>query len=203
MMGRASVSDEHGMPDEYRDDAALIAGVRRGDHAAYERLFRTFAPAMFRIAYGYVRSEDLAKDVVQDVMLSIWRGRDAWEVTGSIQAYLHAATRKRALKMLGADARAHKHESTFELEDVFPGMGQREAGADAAAEAHELVLAIGRAVEGLPERYRRVLLLRAKEQMTYPEIAAALDMPVKTVKTQARRGLERLQRTLRAYFPNL
>lgn len=202
-MGRARLLDEHGTPDEHADDAALVAGVRQGDHATYERLFRAFAPGMFRVAFGYVRSDDLAKDVVQDVMLSIWRNRDVWEVTGSVQAYLHAATRKRALKMLVSDARAHKHESAFVQEDVSPGMGQPQEGVDTEAEAHELVLAISRAVEGLPERYRRVLLLRAKEQMTYSEIAALLEIPVKTVKTQARRGLERLQRVLRAYFTNL
>jgi len=185
------------------DDRVLVDGLRNNDHAAYEQLFRAYAPAMFRIAYSYVRSEDLAKDVVQDVMLSIWKNRASWEVTGTVQAYLQSATRKRALKMLVADSRAQRHERVFELEDVAPGMSQREPGADAATEAHELVLAIGEAVGRLPERYRRVLLLRAKEQMTYPEIAALLDLPVKTVKTQARRGLERLQRVLRVYFPTL
>jgi RNA polymerase sigma-70 factor (ECF subfamily) len=183
------------------DDQALVARVRAGEHAAYETLFRTYAPALFRVAYGYVRSDDVAKDVVQDVMLAIWKNRTRWQVTESVQSYLHAATRKRALKALVADSRAQKHEAAFALEDDAPGMGHDVSSPDAQAESRELIGAVVGAVERLPERYRRVLMLRAEAQMTYPEIAALLGLPLKTVKTQARRGLERLQRMLKPYFP--
>lgn len=182
------------------DDRACIAEIRRGNPAAFENLFRTHAQALFRIAYRYVRSADVADDILQDVMLSVWKNREHWEITGTVQAYLHAATRKRALKVLLTEGRTQKHEDAFALEDDAPGMGHHADQPDIQAETHELTAAIADAVATLPERYRRVLMLRAAEHMTYPEIAALLGLPLKTVETRARRGFERLQSVLKPYF---
>ncbi len=182
-------------------DQHIVASIRQGDHVAFAALFKTFAPLLYRIAFSYLRSDATAKDIVQDIMFSFWKNRQTLIITETLHAYLTSATRKRALKVLVSTSRSDKYVEAYSWEDDIPGMGQHTDDPERQVETNDVTVAIIDAVEKLPERYRRVLMLRATEQLSYPEIAELLGLPLKTVKTQARRGMERLQRVLARYFP--
>ena len=86
--------------DALDDDAALAARVRAGDGAAFETLFREYFARLASLAYSYVRSREIAEELVQDTLLSIWKGRAAWDVEGHVRQYLYAAVRHRAISHL-------------------------------------------------------------------------------------------------------
>src|SRR5258707_12880651 len=78
-------------PDE------LLDRLRRGDEAAFDVIFRTWYPSLVRSAESIVRSRAVAAEVVQDVMLELWRRREKLAAEGSPEAYLFQSTRHRAL----------------------------------------------------------------------------------------------------------
>jgi RNA polymerase sigma-70 factor (ECF subfamily) len=78
-------------------DAALVRRVRRGDTTAFESLFRAYATPLRAFACRVVHEHDVARELVQDVFLSIWIKRRTWVVQGSVSTYLFRAIRNRAL----------------------------------------------------------------------------------------------------------
>jgi len=67
------------MPRSGDDEAALIALLRNGDEAAFACLVDLHTPAMLRVARGYVRSHDVAEDVVQETWIALLKGIDGFE----------------------------------------------------------------------------------------------------------------------------
>jgi RNA polymerase sigma-70 factor (ECF subfamily) len=78
-----------------------------------------------------------------------------------------------------------------------PGMGAIPPSADAAVQSEEARTLIDRAVATLPEPYRQVLALRSEHQLSYPEIAAVLQIPLKTVESRVTRAFRTLREALR------
>jgi RNA polymerase sigma-70 factor (ECF subfamily) len=197
------------VPDE---EASLVARIRAGDESAFQALYLKHHDGLWRFAYAYVRSRDVAEELVQDVFLSLWDARVSWEVTTRARAWLYAAVRHLALNHLRHErvvARAHG-------EGTAPGgagrasdargdsahariesstMGAPPAGQHEAVEARELDDAIARAIAELPERRRIAMTLRWKEDMSSLEIATVLGTTPEAVRvllTRARSDLSAL-----------
>lgn len=56
----------------------IVTGVRNRDKRVFEIIFNQFSPSMFSIALRYLRDQDEAQDIVQDVFLNLWRTRKTW-----------------------------------------------------------------------------------------------------------------------------
>src|SRR5215210_4995292 len=76
--------------------ADWIQPLRKGDPAAFESLFRAFAPGLCTFVARYVDSRTVAEDLVQDLFLTIWRKRENIEIDGTVDLYLFGAARNRA-----------------------------------------------------------------------------------------------------------
>ncbi|HUP88063.1 MAG TPA: sigma factor, partial [Longimicrobiales bacterium] len=81
-------------------DQELLTELRRGSEDAYDVIFRTYYARMVHFAAGMLGEAATAEEVVQDVMLELWRRRTTLTVETSLQAYLFRATRNRALNHL-------------------------------------------------------------------------------------------------------
>jgi RNA polymerase sigma-70 factor (ECF subfamily) len=178
-------------------DEQLVARVRAGDEAAFEALYVAHHEALWRFAYGYVRSREVAEELVQEVFLALWSARAGWEVRTRVRAWLYAAVRHQALNHL-------RHERL--AVPILRGDGSRggstavamgEAPPDAheAVEAHELDDVVQRALDGLPERRRVAMTLRWKHDLSAIEIAHVLGTSPEAVRvllTRARQDLSAL-----------
>ena len=182
------------------DDAALLAGIRAGEEASFELLFRSYYGRLHLYAEGYVRSPEVAEDLTVEVFARIWERRADWEVHGSIRAYLYAAVRNEALmhvrrrRML---ARMHS-DPAFDLRP--PGMGAPGPAPDASLEAEELTLAVEAAIARLPERSREAFVLHRKHGLSYAEVAAAMGISPRTVEVHVSRALKALRVNLKGFF---
>jgi len=197
----AAPDDAHAAPPDAASDDALAAGVRSGDGASFEALFRRYYAPLHAFARGYVGTAEAAEDVVHDVFLRIWARRDAWVVRASVKSYLYAAIRNHALD----DRRRRRPEvewcepagPTDDGDDVAP----LHASADAALLTSETHDAVECAVAALPGRTRRTFLLSREHGLTYGEIAAVMNVSVKTVETQIGRALKALRAALAGHAP--
>lgn len=177
------------------DDRELLERLRgsEGAEAAFDTIFRTWYAPLVRAAEAMLRDRAAAEEVVQEMMLALWRRRETLEVDESLRAYLYRATRNRALNHL----RRQRVEQRGE-----PYVADRGAAApiaDAALGERELAEAIRDAVGSLPPRCREVFELSRAHGLTYAEIATTLEISVKTVEVQMGKALRVLRERLAAW----
>ncbi|MCC6406636.1 MAG: sigma-70 family RNA polymerase sigma factor [Planctomycetes bacterium] len=152
--------------------------------------------ALRRLSAGLARREDARDDLVQDTLL---RALLAPPPTLSWR-WLAATLRRRSIDHARRAERRERHELATEPDPVAPS-------AEDIALQLELQSELNAAVRALREPYQRVVYLRFIEDRTPTEIAHALGVPVKTIKTQLARGLaelrERLERRYGRGLPGL
>lgn len=179
------------------DDASILTGIRNGDVAAFEAIFRAYHPRLCSFALRYVNDPHIAQDVVQDLFLNLWQKRRRLEVRTSLRAYLFAALRNRLLNK----------SASLKVEQKWFQQGELEGLAIAdAAPLSDTLLATGdtttivrAAVDSLPPGCRAVVRLRFEEDMSYAEIADALGIAPKTVENH----LARARKLLRDRLPDV
>src|SRR5690349_14372169 len=93
--------------------AALVARLHADDERALSDLMDTQYDDVVALAYHYVRTSDVARDIAQDVFISVWERRRQLRADGNIPAYLRRATRNLALTLLARDASAARLEDSL------------------------------------------------------------------------------------------
>ena len=165
------------------------------DEVAFERLCLEHRPAMLKAADGILRDPGAAEDVVQDVLLQVWRRPEAYDpARAPLRSYLVTMSRSRALDRWRA--RASNAAAVVRAE--------REARVHATAEesAADQVLRrdragrLLRALEDLPPCQRQALLLAYGRGLSAPEVATVAGIPVGTAKSRMRLGLRRARLVL-------
>lgn len=141
------------------------------------------------VAYAcqYLRSEEDAREAVQDVFLGVWNNREHLQLDDSLKPYLFTATRNKALNYLNK-----RRLPAVSMEDtpVYASEGPR---VEAVMEAEELRAVIFDEVRRLPERCREIFLLSRRESLSNREIAERLAVSEKTVENQMTIALKRLR----------
>lgn len=177
------------------DDRGLVERVRAGDSAAFDAIFRQFYAHLVGYVQSLLRDEAAAEEVVQDIMLELWRRRASLTPDLSLKAYLFQSARNRAFNH-ARHARIVRHSEPLLLHEQSPPQP-----ADAEMAGEELSTAIRNAVAELPPRCREIFELSRVDGLRYSEIAAALGISVKTVETQMGKALQVLRRRLAAWRP--
>ena len=178
------------------DERELLDRLRRGDAAAFEAIFRQwYAPLVATIA-ALLRDRGPAEEVVQDVMLELWRRRETLMLEQSLRAYLFQASRNRALNYLRRLRVESRGEPTIAA--TLPTPDQ----ADSDVREDELRAAIQAAIGGLPDRCREVFELSRIHGLKYAEIATSLGISVKTVEAQMGKALRVMREKLAPWLPS-
>ena len=166
-------------------DASSSLGARlaAGEEGAITECYAALGPMVL----GYLRRfvpRDEAEDVLQRVYYEVWRNRDRYDPTRSLEAWVLGIARKRAIDLL-----RRRHANVVPIEELrdLAGDDGREL-AERYARANEVRGALAR----LPREQREVLTLAYFGDLTQTEIAERLGVPLGTVKARAFRGLRRL-----------
>lgn len=138
-------------------------------------------------AHRYLRSEEDAREAVQDVFLGVWNNRGHLQLDEGLRSYLFTATRNKALNYL-----EKRRIEAVPLEAVYQ-QESRNPGVEEQLQADELQAVIYDEVNRLPERCREVFLLSRSEGLSYKEIAERLSLSEKTVENQISIALKRLR----------
>jgi RNA polymerase sigma-70 factor (ECF subfamily) len=166
----------------------------RDDSELFSRMFEMHRVALRRYAEQFVKSREIAEDVVQDVFIGVWNRWSAIDLTGNLRAYLFQATRNRALNHIRdqrvQDRRALLYEG--------PSLVQPPA-AEAAVRSEEITRAIEHVLRLMPPRRREVVSLRLRDHLSHAEIASKLGISQKGVEAHITRAV----RTLREKLPTL
>jgi RNA polymerase sigma-70 factor (ECF subfamily) len=171
----------------------LIGAVALGDQGAYRRLYDATSPKLFAIALRILREESRAEDVLQDSFVNVWNSAASYNASLSApMTWMVTIVRNRALDYI-----RRNDPRTVELDDDLEATIESDAptpadlamrGQDAAALQHCL--------KRLDAGQRQAIAFAYFQGLTHSELAATLRIPIGTVKTWIRRGLEKMRRCL-------
>ena len=175
------------------NDAALLRRyATAGDTAAVEELLRRHLDFLYRTALRWHGRAPDAEDAVQTAILHVLQQARQFRGQGSVRSWLLTVLLN-VLRRQARDAQTQRAR-----EDRMIATHAESTTPATASEATELAAAALGSVNGLPPHYRLPLSLHFLEQMSMREVAAALAIPEKTVRSQIDRGLELVRETLAA-----
>jgi RNA polymerase sigma-70 factor (ECF subfamily) len=161
-------------------DTELLARVRAGDAAAMEALMRRHNRVLYRTARAILRDDAEAEEAVQDAYLKAFGALDRFRFESKLSTWLVRIAANEALMRRRRRARGA---------EVIPLHGMEEPmdhaeGPEQAAGRGELRRVLEARIDRLPDDFRAVFVLRALEELSVEDTAAALDIPEATVRTR-------------------
>jgi RNA polymerase sigma-70 factor (ECF subfamily) len=187
-------------------DDGFVRRLRAGDEVAFEALVRREGPRLLAVARRLLRSEDDARDAVQDAFVSALRSLPGFSGRCQVSTWLHRITVNAALMKL----RTRRRKPEDPIEDLLPrfledGHHARHPHewrdtAEALLASHEDREFVRAAIDRLPESYRTVLLLRDIEELDTAEAAEALGVSDNVVKVRLHRARQALRTLLAPRF---
>lgn len=173
-------------------DTVLAQRCAAGDLAALQRIYDRWHRQIFGLLRHMLGDYGYAEDVLQEVFYDFWRNAPRYEPARlSLSAWLFRIARNRAIDQLRRQAtRARTAAALGALPPPPP------PDAEEAAWLRERNRQLHDALAGLPAEERRVLTVLYFGGLTQMQAASALGIPLGTVKTRCRRGLQRLAETL-------
>jgi len=185
------------MTSSGRDETFLLARARQGDLPAFEEIVKRHQRRVYGVALRIVRSHAVADDVAQEAFLRAWRSLERFELGRPFAPWVCRIAANLAVNHVRSPAAREDP-----LPEEGPGAGSVSShddplGALLDSEAQQV---LARALDGLPPEQRAVFVLRAVEEMSYREIAEALELHPGTVMSRLFRARERLARALSPYL---
>lgn len=176
------------------DDAALVRRVADGDRQAFLQLYDRYASRVYGLALHILRDAMAAEEVTQDAFVKLWEKAATFDLRrGSVATWLLTITRRTAIDRLRHEARRPP------LADPPPeGPGWPTPQPDAGTLSEEARwMTVRFALADLPLEQRQAITLAFYYGLSHRQIAEHLGLPLGTVKTRIRLGMEKLRRALR------
>ncbi len=180
-------------------DGRLVKLAVEGDREAFARLFERYRERVYRIAYGWCFDSQTALDLVQDVFVKVYRSLDRFREEASFWTWLCRIAINRCLDFV------RKKERTKEMPVEDPQEYYRAADEAAESPVEELELselkgALTGAIDSLSPEARSAFILRFFDNLSYKEIAAALDCSIGTVMSRLFYARQKLRDLLKDYL---
>ncbi len=178
-------------------DAAATAAWLAGDDQALRLAWEQFGSLVYNYCRRSLNDTDLAADCTQETFLSAWRSRTTFDSSrGSLAGWLLGIARFKVLDAYRAAPRV-----PVPREDGFEPVAADTSGNDAQSDRVADRLLVQHALRDLPDRARQVIELAFWSDLSQTEIAENLSLPLGTVKSDMRRGLQRLRKHLERNNP--
>jgi RNA polymerase sigma-70 factor (ECF subfamily) len=167
----------------------IIHAAARGDHQAFEALYRTSSDQVYRTALRIVNNRELAAEVTQEVFLTIYRKLPTFSFQSSFSTWLYRITVNTAINHVKKAAREQGRTVEYN-EETAPSSGT--APAEDAMVDRQRQQQVSRLLAALNPDQRACIVLRNIEGLSYEEISTALQININTVRSRLKRARERL-----------
>lgn len=182
-------------------DEQLVERALAGDGEAFGEVVRRWERKIYALAYGITGSVEDARDATQETFIAAYRNLARFRGEAQVSSWLHriavnqCITRQRRARVraeTGLEAEVEAGREQF----LSTGAGASPAR---ASESKQRAEAVRRAVATLPEELREVVLMKEFEELTFQEIADALQIPLSTVKSRLYTALKQLRLKLERF----
>ncbi|HOW96936.1 MAG TPA: RNA polymerase sigma factor [Kiritimatiellia bacterium] len=176
------------MQPEQDSDGRIRDALSRDDPVALDWIWEAYAARLLAFASAILCSHHDAEETLQNVFLKIARNRDRLADAVSLKAYLFTMTRNEACTLIRKRGRREVSVDPRDLWLVPAGNPEPGLPEDAEAAAQRLAT--------LPVRQRDVIVLKVFREMTFDDIAGALDISPNTAASRYRYGMDKLKRRM-------
>jgi len=172
-------------------DQELIELANKGYSEAFEALYHRYRDWVYRLAWRFTGNTEDALDVVQEVFSYLLGKFPGFELTASMTTFLYPVVRHVSFTIRSKNRRFTSEEEVLD-----------ELAAPKSKESEHYRSELAAVLIVLPDQQREVLLMRFVDDMSLQEIAAALNIPIGTVKSRLHNALRLLRsdRRTREYF---
>lgn len=178
-------------------DEQIVERALSGDAEAFGEIVRRWERRIFALAYGMLGREEEARDATQETFLAAFRNLRGFRGDAKVSSWLHriavnqCITRQRRAKV--------RAETVLEDDREADGASLSVPASESPAhvtESRQTTDAVRRAVQALPEDLRQVVVMKEFEELTFQQIAEALELPLSTVKSRLYTALRQLRMRL-------
>ena len=182
-------------------DADLVREAIAGNPLSFQLLVERYQGRLFALARHYTSSPVEVEDIVQDTFLKAYSRLDTFQYQSAFYTWLYRIATNTVLDFL--KRRGRSPVQTVEDPELVgsPETDQRIVRPDARLEQEEIAAITHTILEGMPEIFRTVLVMREFEEMAYQEIADVLDISIGTVESRLFRARARFKEKLVTQFP--
>ena len=186
--------DEGSLPVE-QEDGLLVARVRDGDIDALGELYERYESQVYRTATAITHDKRMAEDILQEVFLRINRYADSFDQTQPFEPWLYRITVNLCYTWTNRTKRwVHTFQDAIER---LKAPSKRDP--ERVAESREQRAILRRAIDGLPNSHRVVVVLYYLEGLSVKEVAYALGVPEGTVKSRLYYARQKLRKAVTEY----
>jgi RNA polymerase sigma-70 factor (ECF subfamily) len=178
-------------------DEQLVRQALDGDRWAFERLVRRHQTGLVNHLYRQTGQRELAFDLAQEVFFKVYTALPKFDPRYRFTTWIYRIATNRAI-----DAMRRKTVPVCSLDETDHDVPRHSTLADGAPAPDEILVytelqqRLERAIDKLPDEYRRLLLLKNRQHYRYDEIARITDLPIGTVKNRIFRARALLRETL-------
>lgn len=162
------------------------------DESAYKELFLGFYKPLHQFAYSFVRSKELAEEIVSDVFLRIWTRRSELENIENLKVYLYVGIKNTALKYLLKQQR----QVAISIDELDVELKSFSRNPEEMMLTAEMLYKIYQAVNSLPPRCKIIFKLIKEDGLRYKEVAEILNISIKTIDNQLAIALRKISKAV-------
>ena len=186
------------------DDEYIVERALSGDADAFGEIVQRWERRIYALSYGMLGHEEEARDATQETFIAAFHSLRGFRGEAKVSSWLHRI----AVNQCITRQRRAKVRSEIPLEgeadkDRLASLASAEESPIDQIEKGQQVEFIRRAVAGLPFELRQVVVMKEFEELTFQEIADALDLPLSTVKSRLYTALRQLQMRMRNFSTGL
>jgi RNA polymerase sigma-70 factor, ECF subfamily len=182
------------MLDDHARDRQLIDRLRARDHSAVSDLASKYSSRIRQLALRYVKNEEDAEEVVQDVLFKVYQKIEAFRGDSALSSWIYRITFNTAMSRLRANRSGNREVEMVPVQQAGSDVPQMPDIADWSSLGDDEVLRgelrqkLRKALAGLPSIYRVPVLLRDIQGLSTEEASAALHVKDQTLKSRLHRG---------------
>jgi RNA polymerase sigma-70 factor (ECF subfamily) len=182
------------------NDEHIVERALTGDAEAFGEIVQRWERRIFALTYGMLGREEDARDATQETFLAAFRNLRGFRGEAKVSSWLHriavnqCITRQRRAKVRNEAALDDEQEK-----DAAKFSAPLKYSPALSVESKQTTRAVRLAVNSLPLELRQVVVMKEFEELTFREIADALDLPLSTVKSRMYTALQQLQMRLRKF----
>jgi RNA polymerase sigma-70 factor (ECF subfamily) len=186
--------------DPLSSDEIIVERALTGDAEAFGEIVRRWERRIFALTYGILGREEDARDATQETFIAAFRNLRGFRGEAKVSSWLHriavnqCISRQRRAKVRSESALEEEQEK-----DASSFVAPVDYSPLRVAEGRQETLAVRRALNSLPIELRQVVVMKEFEELTFREIAEALDLPLSTVKSRLYTALKQLQLRLQKF----
>lgn len=178
--------------DKFHAEKELLAQVADGDEKAFRALFGAYYEQLYHYIFGFIKSKEVSEELVMDVFLKIWLGRNLITQIEKFDAFLFRVAHNKSIDFLRSVAKDPKFKDLLWENIQLANNNQ----SDSSILMQEYEIKLREAVSLLSPQRKKVYQLSREQDMTHDQIAAQLNLSKSTINNH----IVEAQRFIRTYL---